>query len=58
MIHDIEVAGELDSVVLDLSEKEEKTVCSVKTGVNDFLDYIGIFVTLAAPALLGNNLKF
>ena len=62
MIHDIEVAGDSESVILDLSVKEEKTVCSIKTGVNDFLDYIGIFVTLLAPALLGNvitcNVKY
>ena len=32
---------------------EDKNVCSVKTGMNDLLDYMGIIVTIVIPTLLG-----
>ena len=36
-----------------VSVGEDKNVCSIKTGMNDLLDYLGIIVTLVLPTLLG-----
>ena len=33
--------------------EEELTVCTVKTGVNDFLDYISLAITLVLPFVFG-----
>ena len=32
---------------------EEVTVCSIKTGVDDFLDFLAVTVTLLIPILIG-----
>ena len=32
------------------------TYCTVKTGVNDFLDYIALVVSLVIPLILGPGL--
>ena len=59
LIHDIQredgrlSSDQSDDVVIALNN-EEKTVCNIKTGVNDFLDYLGILVTIVIPTILGN----
>ena len=40
-------------VMIGGARKEELTVCTVKTGLNDFLDYISLAVSLVLPAGLG-----
>ena len=34
----------------------EVTVCSIRTGVDDFLDFMGVTITLVIPTLLGTQL--
>ena len=34
---------------------EEVTVCSIKTGVDDFLDFLAVTVTLLIPTLIGTG---
>lgn len=46
---------EEEAMLLMMAQMEEKTVCSIKTGVNDFLDYIGIFITFVMPMVLGKQ---
>ena len=48
---------EEEAMLLMMAQMEEKTVCSIKTGVNDFLDYIGIFITFIMPMVLGKQDK-
>ena len=57
MITDIEREVEEDLVTLASMEQrmvgEEVTVCSIKTGVDDFLDFLAVTVTLLIPTLTG-----
>ena len=57
MITDIEREVEEDLMTLASMERrmvgEEVTVCSIKTGVDDFLDFLAVTVTLLIPTLIG-----
>ena len=51
MIHDIQ--REDGIFALALTAQDDKSVCNIKSGVNDFLDYLGILVTIVIPTLIG-----
>ena len=53
MIHDIQ--REDGVFALALTAQDDKSVCNIKSGVNDFLDYLGILVTIVIPTLIGEN---
>ena len=53
MLEEIDTGLRKTIVIVGDTRKEELTVCSVKTGVNDFLDYISLATTLIGPTILG-----
>ena len=57
IITDIEKEAEEELGTLASMEKrmvgEEVTVCSIKTGVDDFLDFLAVTVTILIPTLIG-----
>ena len=53
MLSEIDTGLRKTVVILGESRKEELTVCSVKSGINDFLDYISLATTLIGPLIIG-----
>jgi hypothetical protein len=53
MLDNVDTGLRKKIVLIGTSRQEELTVCTVKTGLNDFLDYISLSVTLLLPAALG-----
>ena len=53
MLEEIDTGLRKKVVVVGETRQEELTVCSVKTGVNDFLDYISLATALICPTVLG-----
>ena len=53
MLDNVDIGLKKRIVLIGSSRKEELTVCAVKTGLNDFLDYISLTVTLLLPTTLG-----
>ena len=53
MLEEIDTGLRKTIVIVGETKKEELTVCSVKTGVNDFLDYFSLATTLIVPTILG-----
>ena len=53
MLDNVDTGLRKKIVTIGPTRKEELTVCTVKTGLNDFLDYITLSVTLLLPAGIG-----
>ena len=53
MLDNVDTGLRKKVVTIGATRKEELTVCTVKTGLNDFLDYISLCVTLVLPASIG-----
>lgn len=50
------IEKEVEEELVTLEQRmvgEEVTVCSIKTGVDDFLDFLAVTVTLLIPILIG-----
>ena len=62
IITDIEKVAEDDLGTLASMEKrmvgEEVTVCTIKTGVDDFLDFLAVTVTILIPTLIGIHWEY
>ena len=53
MLDNVDTGLRKKVVIIGATRKEELTVCTVKSGLNDFLDYISLCATLVLPASIG-----
>ena len=58
MLSDVDGGLGRTKVLVGDSRVEELTICTIKTGVNDFLDYFSLFVSLLVPLVAGPLASF